>query len=124
MRTWRLDVDSDAHAPHLARHSLAIWLAHLDCTDNVRSDVILLASELVTNAVTTNATAVSIRVLFDDGRLRMDVHAQGHNEADRPTTGPDPQRQSLSERVTDAVADNWGHRREPEGMILWAEVLC
>ena len=68
-------------------------------------------SDLVTHAVTSDATLITIRAVFDDGRLRIDVHAQ-HDPtvtdiiAERPADARPCE--SFSDRVTAAVADAWG----------------
>ena len=93
MRTWRLDLDSDPHAPRLARHGVRDWLDLVACTDDTKTDVTILASDLVTHAVSSDAALIAIRAVFDDGRLRIDVHAQ-HD----PT-------------VTDITADRPAHAR-------------
>jgi hypothetical protein len=124
MRTWRLDLDGDAHAPHLARHSVAAWLELLDCTETVRRDVTILTSEFVTTAVMSHATVISVRLLFDDGRLRMDVYVGGIDPLQGPASGPGGSRRSISTRVADAVADDWGQGEGPSGTHLWAEILC
>jgi hypothetical protein len=127
MRTWRLDLDSDAHAPRLARHSLRSWLELVACDDDTKTDVTILVSEFVTDAVTSDAARVSVRMVFDDGRLRVDVHAQydqpltsiSANEQPRGTSW-----QSLTDRVAEAATDAWGRACMPHETHSWAEILC
>ena len=127
MRTWRLDLDPDPHAPRLARHSLRDWLDLVACTDDTKTDVTILASDLVTDAVTSDATRITIRAVFDDGRLRIDVHAQ-HDPTvtDITTERPADARpcESFSDRVTGAVADAWGRDCLAHETHTWADVLC
>ena len=127
MRTWRLDLGSDPHAPRLARHSLRDWLDLVACTDDTKTDVTILVSDLVTQAVASDATHVTIRAVFDDGRLRIDVHAQHDpTRADITDKRPADARsdESFSDRVTAAVADAWGRDRLPHETHTWADVLC
>jgi hypothetical protein len=127
MRTWRLDLDSDAHAPRLARHSVRGWLEVVPCSDDTKVDVSIVVSELVTHAVTSGASSVSIRTVFDDGRLRIDVHAP-HDAADAGSVaGGQVQRstsQLLSDRMIEAATDAWGRTRTPDETHTWAEILC
>jgi hypothetical protein len=123
MRTWRLDLDSDPHAALLVRHGLDDWLTLLDCTDTARQDIVVVASELVTAAFTSRARTISVRVLFDDGRLRMDVHGEGCEDGDG-LPGDHGNGRSLSDRIIERASDNWGRRRDPDGLRLWADILC
>src|SRR4051794_13037994 len=127
MRTWRLDLDSGPHAPRLARDSLRDWLDLVACTDDTKNDVTILVSDLVTHAVTSDATHITIRTVFDGGRLRIDVHAQ-HDPTATAITDERPadarSNESFSDRVTAAVADAWGRDRLPHETHTWADVLC
>ena len=127
MRTWRLDLDSDEHAPGLARHSLGSWLELVACDDDTKVDVIIVVSELVTHAVIGNAARISVRMVFDDGRLRVDVHARHDQPLTHASDSPQEQglsRQSLTDRVADAVTDAWGRTCELDRTHSWAEILC
>jgi hypothetical protein len=126
MRSWRLDLDGDAHAARLARHSIRGWLDLVDCDEDTKIDITLVASELVSDTVSDEAARVSIRMLFDDGRLRIDVHA----ERDQPPTATgslklqDSACNSLTDRVISAATDSWGRTEMPHGTHTWAEILC
>jgi hypothetical protein len=126
VRTWRLDLDSDTHAPALARHSLRGWLRLVTCRDDTKIDVTILVSEFVTEAATSDATHVSISMIFDEGRLRIDVHAReeapaggGGRTPIQTATGP-----SFADRIADIATDNWGRTRQPDTTHAWAEILC
>ena len=125
MRSWRLDLDSDAHSPRLARRSLRSWLELVECDDETKVDVTILVSECVTLAVTNNATRISIRVVFDDGRLRIDVHAQ-HVEDRARVVGdrPETPSEAVMDRVAAAAAQTWARRADTHETHTWAEILC
>jgi hypothetical protein len=127
MRTWRLDLDSDDHAPRLARHSVRSWIDFVDCDDDKKIDIVLLVSEFVTQAVNTGAAQVSISVIFDDGRLRIDVRAE-HPVAEGQVGGVDANEdtilRSFADRMADAATDTWGRRRQSHQTHTWAEILC
>ena len=125
MRTWRLDLDADAHAPRLARHSVRAWLDLVACSDETKADITIVVSDFVSDAVTSAATHVTILLVFDDGRLRVDVHADRHEaliDLDHQA-GATPC-QSLADRITEAATDSWGRTRTPDETHSWAEILC
>ena len=95
MRTLHLDVDSDLHAPRVLRHALRAWLEAVDCTDDTKFDVVLLVSELASDAVHKQATRVSAVMSFEHGRLRVDL------DDDRPAQTPIGHRGPRRSRRTD-----------------------
>jgi len=119
MRTWRLELDCDLHAPWFARHALRSWLHLVTCSDETKLDITILVSELITDAVLADGQRVSLTVTFDDGRVRIDVHATG--AAPRPaSTGDD----TVSSRIADAVTDTWARTSQHGVAHTWAELLC
>ena len=117
MPTLHLDVDSDAHAPRIVRHSLRAWLEPVDCTDETKLDVTLLVSELVADAVHGAATRISAGMAFDDGRLRIDV------QDDRTRSGSDAS-PCPPEWFAERIADGWGRDIGARETSTWAEILC
>ena len=126
MLTWRLELDSDDNAPRLARRTARAWLELIPCDDGTKADIIVVVSEFVTHAVTDESTRIALEIVFDDGRLRIDVHGQpdqrrppGRSEARHRGRTP-----NLTDRITDTVTDNWERRRTPHETHMWAEILC
>jgi anti-sigma regulatory factor (Ser/Thr protein kinase) len=116
VRTLHLDVDSDLHAPRVLRHAVRAWLEAVDCTDDTKFDIVLLVSELASDAVREQATRVSAVMSFEHGRLRVDL------DDDRPaqtTVGHRGPR-----RLAEQIADDWGRDSAPTGTHTWAEILC
>jgi anti-sigma regulatory factor (Ser/Thr protein kinase) len=126
LRTWRLDLDSDVHTARTARHSARSWLSIVDCREETKTDIIIVVSELVAHAA-IDSTRISLTIVFDDGRLRVDVHAQ-HHQTDTVTRGRplahDAPGETLTDRVVAAATDAWGRTRTPHGTHTWAEILC
>ena len=114
MRSWRFDLDSDIHAPRFVRHTVRSWLTLVACPDDVKEDVLLFVSEVVTEGGLHGAQRVSVRVVTDDGRLRVDVHATGATPAAEG---------SFADRIGPVLADIWGRSDEPDGTHVWAEML-
>ncbi len=118
----RLVMASDATAPRRAREALRA----LPAIDSVRDDAILVASELVSNAVVHSGSDPSeeIELVAELGRgaLRLVVTDPGHSDR-RPTVRgaeyPGPGGRGL--RVVEALAGRWGRERRG-GTVVWVEL--
>jgi two-component sensor histidine kinase len=81
----------------------------------VLDDVLVVVSELVTNAVMHSGCApqetITLEATIDGARVRISVHE------------PDAfaQRGGLGLRVVDTLAHRWGVDR-PDGRVVWAEL--
>ncbi|MEU2022325.1 ATP-binding protein [Streptomyces sp. NPDC016469] len=113
--------ESVAVARRLTKARLGEWRTGGDTVDSV----VLIVSELVTNAVVHTAGA---RVLCElrclDGRLRVSVQDQG-DQPDGPRLGrgaDDEHGRGLL--LVDSLARSWGSRDagDGSGRIVWAEL--
>lgn len=110
-------------APALARRYLAskaaAWPADL------LELVVLLTSELVTNAVVHGLGPVQLMLIDDGLRLRVEV---SDAETESPQLAPRwPGQMDATGRgllIVDRLADRWGTRprRTPPGKIVWFEL--
>ncbi len=126
-RNWRTVIDykadlrlpAETAAVASARRFTESWLAqwklsHLTDTMN------LLVTELVTNAVVHGGTQADLKLLFDSGRLRVEVRdgnsatPKVKNYSTTATTGRGMQ-------IVDALADRWGTKNEGPGKVVWLE---
>lgn len=101
--------------------------ALLEETDCVRiGDAELIVSEFASNAVTHSRSAgadgsFTVHLEAKPGWLRLEVADAGPATEDRPRPDDDEHRRGLA--IVDAVADRWGHQRQPEGRaVYWAEL--
>jgi anti-sigma regulatory factor (Ser/Thr protein kinase) len=116
----RMSVRCDEQAPNAVREALS----RIDELEGIVPDVMLIASELVSNAVMhsacTSEDLLEIRVTRD-GRVRLCViDPGGHTEAklaDRPMGLG-----GLGLKIVDELADNWGSHLDGEGHEVWAEL--
>jgi anti-sigma regulatory factor (Ser/Thr protein kinase) len=117
----RLCVRCDEAAPGVVRDAMS----QLPELGGVRDDAILVASELVTNAVRHSLCGpddlLEIRVA-GDGRLRISVLDPGVSGGraqivDRPTSFG-----GLGLKVVEQLADRWGSERGSSGYRVWAEL--
>jgi anti-sigma regulatory factor (Ser/Thr protein kinase) len=110
-------------APTLARAALATLGS--DVPELVLSDVQLLTTEVVSNAVRHASLMPSqeivLRVVID-GPIRVEVLDEGapFRAGPRGTDGPEPSGWGLF--LVDALATSWGVEAEGSGKKVWFEV--
>ena len=118
----RLVLNGSAGAPREARHAVGDWLVNVACPDQILEDALLVVSELVTNAVVHARSDPIVVVMFDDGRLRIEVH-----DEDRAppivasSAGPGG---GFGMRLVAALSDAWGWAHTDSGKRVWVETLC
>lgn len=105
----------------LARRALRRLVA-APADDALLIDVLLAASELMSNALEHTNGAGDIRARWRGDTVRVDVgDADGVTELTASMPGP------LSDHgrglaIVDAVADRWGTDRRRSGKIVWFEI--
>jgi len=105
-----------------ARRTIAAFLDPAEVPDRVVDDLLLLVSELVTNALVHAGSPAVVRLDADVERIKVAV---ADNEPDRSLSivEPDP----LSSRgrgvlLVDRLAARWGVEPRQEGKIVWFEL--
>ncbi len=119
-------------APRLAREALRAWLAHDDLRD-VEAEVLLVASELVANAVVHAHTALQLSYRAEDGNVQVGVRDGSRSELQQK---PVPKPSASAGRnlrtlvsggrglvIVDALADEWGVTETEDGKCVWARWL-
>jgi sodium/proline symporter len=89
----------------------------------VRADVLLVVSELVSNAARHTSGPISLAVAVTGQSILVEVTDSGDSHP--PLTPRQPEPTSLSGRgllIVDVIADRWGVWPEPEGKTVWAEI--
>ena len=113
------DVRSVAEARHFVARLLDRWDGSIDL-----SDVELLTSEVVTNAVIHGGSEVVLAVRYDltTSTVTVEVHDEGSNRPSQPA--PDPHATSgRGLAIVGEVADAWGVRDVPgDGKVVWFAV--
>ncbi len=112
----RVPFERDTAAPASIRRVLAGWL---DPADPAAYDVILAASELVTNAVIHTASGGEFRLWRSDERLRIEVS----DFDSRPPRVADPGQRvgGFGLRIVAATSLGWGSEETDDGKVVWAE---
>jgi serine/threonine-protein kinase RsbW len=120
---WQAILPAAERSPGLARRvardALTTWqLTHLTDT------VVLLISELVTNAVLharTGGSGLALLLEYHGACLRIEVH-------DADLRVPEPRVPATLDQsgfgfvIVDALADKWGVRETASGKAVWAEL--
>lgn len=118
----RIEVRCDRYAPKMVRQALE-RLPALECE---RDDVLLVASELVANAVRhSHGTAeemLTVCAQREQERLRISVKDPGLSGQPARLVDRPAEMGGLGLRVVEELSERWGAGRCPEGYEVWAEV--
>jgi anti-sigma regulatory factor (Ser/Thr protein kinase) len=117
-----LDLPCDPDAPGIVRAALA----EMDRIREVVADVMLVASELVTNAVVHSGCRreheLAVRAYLDGDRMTISVHDPGLSDqvARQRVAGADGTG-GWGLQIVDRLAARWGSERD-DGYQVWAEL--
>jgi anti-sigma regulatory factor (Ser/Thr protein kinase) len=92
----------------------------------VADDVILLASEVATNAIVHTASGkdgtFAVVVAQDDGRVRVEVHDDGSDSAPDVCTAESTQESARGLFLVESLTACWGYYGGRDGRVVWFEV--
>lgn len=121
--TQVIELDGDPDAPSRGRHAVQEVLAGWGCVDPARADLLLVVSELVTNAVLHGAEPIVVTLVLEPDRVRVEVTDAA------PDASPYSSRvtkESVNGRglgVVTRLAAAWGWRADPGSRkTVWAEL--
>jgi len=121
--TQVIELDGDPDAPARGRHAVTEVLAGWGCAESAQEDLLLVVSELVTNAVLHGAEPIVVTVVRAPERVRVEV-TDGRSDASPHSNRAAPDAETgrgLS--VVTRLAVAWGWRASPgRGKTVWAEV--
>ena len=123
-RSQVIELDGDPDAPARGRHAVTAVLDEWGCEPGNREDLLLVVSELVTNAVVHGAEPIRVTMVRAPERVRVEVTdgaaASSPHGNPRPPTDAETGR-GLS--VVTRLAVAWGWRASPgRGKTVWAEL--
>ncbi|MBI5089242.1 MAG: ATP-binding protein [Actinobacteria bacterium] len=113
-----LSLPCESTAPGDARREVRAQLAHR-CPPEVVVDVLLVVSELVTNAVRHARSGCTLVVDIVDGGLVIEVHDSGGWPRRATLADPDPPR-GLG--LVQSISTRWGVERTGAGKCVWVEL--
>jgi anti-sigma regulatory factor (Ser/Thr protein kinase) len=117
----RICVRCDASAPSAVRQAMT----RLSDLGWPLGDAMLVASELVTNAVRhsrcTEEEFLDVRI-SSDGRLRISVLDPGGSGRNAEIVDRPIELGGLGLKVVDQLASTWGTERRDDGYMVWAEL--
>lgn len=120
MTSFELQLEPERSNVALARR-FVMDAVHRLGQDDVADVVELLVSELVTNAVLHAGTAVHLRVLGEEARVRIEVSdgiqsrpSRRHYSAEAAT--------GRGLGLVEALASDWGTRTDDAGKTVWCTV--
>lgn len=105
-----------------ARRFVAAALRRWGCPDDFIELVLLLTSELVTNAYRHAGTETRVSVRLEDDCTRVEVRDVGRGEPElRPLDTDRVDGRGL--QIVDALADRWGYHSNAGGTAVWFELV-
>jgi anti-sigma regulatory factor (Ser/Thr protein kinase) len=105
-----------------ARRFVSAALRRWGCPDGFIDLVLLLTSELVTNAYRHAGSDTRVSVRYDDDRVRVEVTDKGAGEVQlRPLDSNRTDGRGL--QIVDALAERWGHHSHGDGNVVWFELV-
>lgn len=105
-----------------ARRTIAAFLDPSEVPVSVVEDLLLLVSELVTNAVVHAASPAVVRLDADVTRIKVAVADRDAEGAPR-VTGSDPLSSSgRGVMLVDRLASRWGVEVQCDGKVVWFEL--
>lgn len=92
----------------------------------VADAVLLLSSELATNAVLHTASGAGgtfcVSVLVENRKVRVEVHDLGSVTAPAVRRSCQPGESGAGLSIVDSIADRWGTDGGPSGRVVWFEM--
>jgi anti-sigma regulatory factor (Ser/Thr protein kinase) len=114
-----------AESVGVARRFTELVLKRFNVLDDVREDVVMVVSELVTNAVMHGGDYPDQHVLLVLLRSGATLHLKVYDSDSRMGPRQQPSGDSESGRglvIVNALAERWGVRELSVGKCVWAEV--
>jgi anti-sigma regulatory factor (Ser/Thr protein kinase) len=120
----RLQLDCDSRAPSTARQAVTEWLDALGCSSERHHELLLVVSELVTNAVVHARSASQVVATHRRRRVRVEVY---DNDVSPPVVRAPSTRDGgggFGLTMVAAVSDRWGWEPTATGKRVWVEARC
>ncbi len=118
-----IELDGDPDAPARGRHAVTEVLDRWGCDRSGREDLLLVVSELVTNAVVHGAEPIVVTVVRAPGRVRVEVTDAATDSSPHSSRIRQDAEAGRGLDVVTQLAAAWGWRASPgRGKTVWAEL--
>jgi anti-sigma regulatory factor (Ser/Thr protein kinase) len=115
-------MESDATAPSQARQEVRRAISVLGLNGDLAEDIVLVTSELVTNAVEHGGGQCRFEIDHSDGVLTIRVYDPGSDRpAPRAPKAPAPRGRGLW--LVERLANAWGSEDSANGKCVWARFV-
>jgi anti-sigma regulatory factor (Ser/Thr protein kinase) len=120
---FEIDLDPVTQAAADARRATRLWLGEAWSSDNLLDDLLIVVSELVSNAVIHARTRLRLVIRYDGRRVLTEVF-DGDPQLPVPTGQPgDVGGRGLF--LVDRLSHRWGSEAVGLGKRVWAELaMC
>jgi anti-sigma regulatory factor (Ser/Thr protein kinase) len=108
------------HGARAARRLLTTALRETGCADELIDRVVLVGSELVTNAVVHGGGSPKLRLSVLPDGARLEVHDNGAGLPEQPEQD-DTMTSGRGMLIVERSADSWGTEPDESGKWVWAE---
>ncbi len=115
-----LELESDPRMVTAARRFVRDRLTSWEATDHLEP-VVLVTSELITNAILHARTAIQLRLAVEGSKVRVEVYDENSRLPVQAACPPD----ATSGRglaLVSRLATTWGIENRGDGKVVWAEL--
>lgn len=124
--TRSVTVPHEGHGVSLARHAFAKELASFGVTDDVRQDVMLVISELVSNAVKHAAAlpggTVRVGCSINEDCLHVEITDGGAVTRPNPAVATGFALGGRGLDIVRMISSEWGVTQDVHSVTVWADV--
>lgn len=118
-----IELDGDPDAPARGRHAVTAVLDSWGCDTDTRDNLLLVVSELVTNAVVHGAEPIVVTMVRAPERIRVEVTDGADDSSPHTNRAAADAENGRGLSVVTRLATAWGWRASPgHGKTVWAEL--
>jgi anti-sigma regulatory factor (Ser/Thr protein kinase) len=130
LETSRLSIPAESEQAMIVRQFVRLACHRYGC-DGVTDNILLVADELVANAVEHGspepASNIEIGIVPTQRGVRVEVHDHVHETPNLPAvaaTSTSEETTGHGLQIVAELATAWGVDDEPDGKVVWAEVAA